>query len=319
MDITFRQSPNYSGNMGAKSVIVIHWWGNPADKPSLSGTVNWLCNPAAKVSAHYVVSGKSVYQLVREEHVAWHAMQANPFSIGIEVDPNTPPGTYETVIQLCREIVERHRMNRSSCIKRHKDYVNTACPGTLDIERIRQGVATQGEPDMTIFIRPISMLKVKLKKPVRLYNIETGLSLWDSGDYMEVTGKTNIVRGVTYLIPIDRMQSGEPFGFLEHEVLDGKNEVHDTQFDPPKFDDFRAMLTYYQATGHPQAEEVSRNHVAAGTTFAAVMQADMAWYQEKLRLLDELLKKDTPAPLSEDDKKNMTLGAQLRALLKEAA
>jgi predicted RNase H-like nuclease (RuvC/YqgF family) len=49
---------------------------------------------------------------------------------------------------------------------------------------------------------------------------------------MELTGKSNIIRGASYLIPVDRMHNQEPFGFLEHEVLDGKNEVQDTQFDP---------------------------------------------------------------------------------------
>jgi hypothetical protein len=221
--------------MGSKSIIVIHWWGNPADKPSLMGTVNWLCNPAAKVSAHYVVSGRTVYQLVAENNVAWHAISANPFSIGIEVDPNTPPGTYETVSQLCKEIATRHLMALPSAIRAHRDYVNTQCPGTLDLERIRRG-AVQGDTEMNIIVRPIGKLQVTLAKGIQMYDFEHNKALWNSGTYMELTQKTNIINGSTYYVPEDRADKGELFGFKEEDVYAKGNVVKQAPDSTPAID-----------------------------------------------------------------------------------
>lgn len=97
-EIIWRPSPNYSGNMGPKRELILHWWGDPADRPTFTGTVNYLCNPQPnnpdrRVSAHYVVSDTKIAQLVDERNVAWHARQANDWTIGIEVDPNTPGAT----------------------------------------------------------------------------------------------------------------------------------------------------------------------------------------------------------------------------------
>lgn len=116
-------------------VLIIHWWDEPHKNPSLSGVVNWLMNPASQVSAHYVVSDRTVYQLAEEHDQAWHARQANSFAIGIEVDPNTPGDTYKTLGELVRAIRSR-RGNLP--LKRHSDYVNTNCPGSIDLARIER-------------------------------------------------------------------------------------------------------------------------------------------------------------------------------------
>ncbi len=63
--------------------VVIH-----TTQGSASGTLSWLQNPAAQVSAHYLVrsSDGHVWQCVRDKDVAWHAgnWNYNTWSIGIE-------------------------------------------------------------------------------------------------------------------------------------------------------------------------------------------------------------------------------------------
>ena len=54
--------------------------------------------------------------------------------------------------------------------------------------------------------------------PARMYNIETGEPLWESGLFIHATGKTDIVNGHTYYIPVDRMASKEPYGFREADL-----------------------------------------------------------------------------------------------------
>jgi N-acetyl-anhydromuramyl-L-alanine amidase AmpD len=61
--------------------IVIH-----VAQGSYAGTISWFQNPAAQVSAHYVVrsSDGAVTQMVREKDRAWHAGNYNSRSVGIE-------------------------------------------------------------------------------------------------------------------------------------------------------------------------------------------------------------------------------------------
>lgn len=60
-----------------------------------AGACDWLCNPEAEVSAHYLISrGGTVTRLVSEDKRAWHAgagrwgsiADVNSHSIGIELD-----------------------------------------------------------------------------------------------------------------------------------------------------------------------------------------------------------------------------------------
>lgn len=145
MNIEVKSSPNRSPGKNRMEVIIIHHWDDPAKRPSMNGVVSWLTNPASQVSAHYVVSDKKIIQLVSEEEIAWHAREANSFSIGIEVDPNVPGDTYKTVASLVRDI----RSRRGNIpLKRHRDYVSTSCPGNIDVERIdRESKSVQTKED----------------------------------------------------------------------------------------------------------------------------------------------------------------------------
>ncbi len=87
--------------------------------------VAWLCDPRSRVSCHYLVDeGGRIFQMVREEHRAWHAGKAawqgerdvNSLSIGIEIAnlgheggcPPYPEAQIAAVIALARDIIARH-------------------------------------------------------------------------------------------------------------------------------------------------------------------------------------------------------------------
>lgn len=75
-------SENYgAANRTAITNIVIH-----TTQGAYAGTVSWFKNPAAGVSAHYVVrsSDGHVAQMVDEKNVAWHDKCFNTTTIGIE-------------------------------------------------------------------------------------------------------------------------------------------------------------------------------------------------------------------------------------------
>ncbi len=92
LSVRQRPSPNFNARKAGSPLrfIVLHYTGMRSAEEALAR----LCDPKAKVSAHYLIdeSGR-VFQLVDERHRAWHAgesywqgiMDVNSASIGIEL------------------------------------------------------------------------------------------------------------------------------------------------------------------------------------------------------------------------------------------
>lgn len=89
-NVTRRDTPNKGGHLDPK-YLVFHFTAGRGCQSS----VDWLCDPQAKASAHLVVGRDgSIFQLVPFNVVAWHAGKSdwdgltglNQYSIGIEMD-----------------------------------------------------------------------------------------------------------------------------------------------------------------------------------------------------------------------------------------
>jgi N-acetylmuramoyl-L-alanine amidase len=121
--IVERPSPNFGPRPAdtAIDLLILHYTG----MPSAAVALERLCDPAAEVSAHYVVDEDgTVWRLVDERRRAWHAgvsswqgrVDVNSFSIGIElVNPGHewgyrafPPAQLAACAALARDIVQRH-------------------------------------------------------------------------------------------------------------------------------------------------------------------------------------------------------------------
>lgn len=131
--LTWDATSNHSGRRPTTvklEGVVVHWWDDPAKKPSLNGVVSWFKNPASQVSAHYVVENGTVVQMVTDDHVAWHAGSRywNERTIGIECNPRMTQGDLETLAQLIADLERKHG---PLLVYKHSD-VNpgTQCPGT---------------------------------------------------------------------------------------------------------------------------------------------------------------------------------------------
>jgi len=139
MSIQWKGSPNYDKNRKPITKIVIHWFG----VGDLNSANNRFQSASSGVSAHYGISDDTVFQWVKEEHVAYHAgnYEVNQESIGIEHDATTTKNasekTYQTSGQLVADICKRHSipLDREHIIG-HNQVKATACPGTLDIDKI---------------------------------------------------------------------------------------------------------------------------------------------------------------------------------------
>ena len=130
--LTQYDSPNYSPGRpaGAPNVIVIHYWDDPAKKPSFMGVVNWLCRKGGSSSAHYIAEAGRVACIVAPKDRAWHAGPGgNPRGIGIECNPRMTAGDLETVAEL---IANLRKTYGNLPLKPHKAYMNTSCPGAYE-------------------------------------------------------------------------------------------------------------------------------------------------------------------------------------------
>ncbi|MGH6989572.1 MAG: N-acetylmuramoyl-L-alanine amidase [Stellaceae bacterium] len=119
-----RASPNHDDRrLGAPDMLILHYTG----MPTAAAALDRLCDPVARVSAHYLIEEDgTIWRLVPEERRAWHAGESawrgrhdiNARSIGIEiVNPGHefgyrpfPPAQIAAAATLCGDIVRRRRI-----------------------------------------------------------------------------------------------------------------------------------------------------------------------------------------------------------------
>jgi N-acetylmuramoyl-L-alanine amidase len=126
MDIIQRASPNVNDRPSGITVdmVILHYTGMKTGRAALDR----LCDPEAKVSAHYLIDEDgTTWQMVEENQRAWHAgfshwsgaANINDSSIGIEiVNPGHefgyrafPEEQMTAVEELLAQILERHRVS----------------------------------------------------------------------------------------------------------------------------------------------------------------------------------------------------------------
>jgi len=122
-------SPNFNARQLPVSMVVLHYTG----METAAAALERMCNPAAEVSAHYMIDEDgTVTQLVDEAHRAWHAGKSywrgvtdvNSASVGIElVNPGHefgyrpfPEAQLEALLPLLADIVKRHDVPRANVV-----------------------------------------------------------------------------------------------------------------------------------------------------------------------------------------------------------
>lgn len=126
-------SPNHSARHGARiTILVLH-----ATVGSYASSLAWLCDPASKVSSHYLIRKDGhIARLVPDELAAWHAGNSQWHglgsediqrqSIGVELenandghDPY-PPAQIAAAHWLCQQKIARYNIERADVV-RHID------------------------------------------------------------------------------------------------------------------------------------------------------------------------------------------------------
>ena len=107
--------------------VTIHWWGRPSGQ-TFEGIRDYLIDNDRSVSAHYVVSGPRVAQILPEERGAWGNgnRRANLEGIVVECDPNRVEETIPTLVALLSDIFSRCGVLGTYP---HDHWTSTECPG----------------------------------------------------------------------------------------------------------------------------------------------------------------------------------------------
>jgi N-acetylmuramoyl-L-alanine amidase len=197
-------SPNHDERALSTDILLLHYTG----MTSTAEAIERLCDPAAKVSAHYVVEEDgNIVQLVPEARRAWHAglsswegvTDINSRSIGIEIGnsghsygyPDFPEPQITAVIALCRDLIERHHF-RADHVLGHSDVapLRKWDPGEkFPWERLyRAGIGAWVEPapmtpGMVFALRDIGPEIARLQAGLQVY----GYGIEASGIFDELT------------------------------------------------------------------------------------------------------------------------------------
>jgi N-acetylmuramoyl-L-alanine amidase len=122
-------SPNWDERKLPVTMVVLHY----TEMDGADAALEKMCDPASKVSAHYLISeAGEVTRLVDEDRRAWHAgvsfwrgnRDINSASIGIELDhPGHAHGycefsdaQFEALVPLLARILEQHNIPRANVL-----------------------------------------------------------------------------------------------------------------------------------------------------------------------------------------------------------
>jgi hypothetical protein len=128
-----KPTPNQSSRNGVGiKRIVLHYTTTRSDQ----STISWFANPAARVSAHYLVSRDgTIYQFVSDGNKAWHAAGQNSDTIGIENSAapgdTLTPAQEAALVKLCRFLMAEYRIPPAAVTAHRFLGQSTSCPGDL--------------------------------------------------------------------------------------------------------------------------------------------------------------------------------------------
>jgi hypothetical protein len=234
------QVRTYFGQPRTIRVGVGHWWGAPSSRPTIEGVIAWFQNPKSQVSAHLVINDHRSVQMVNWGDAAWHARQANPFSIGIELDPNGGEAMYRRAAAAIRYL---RGLFGDLPLEGHNKYVNTQCPGHIDLAKLDRYAREENKPEWQRNYKPVEAQQLTVLVPqtpvVDLRN-GTGLKMLSHGTQIDFVAKTT-VGGVEYYISSYAASHGLPNGIRKTDV--GIPQAPPPEPPKPEIPEFEKGLT----------------------------------------------------------------------------
>jgi hypothetical protein len=151
------ESNAYYRTRYAREGITVHWWGDGTGADNHDNIVRYMQQQSAAgiKSVNFVLSDNKISQLVDPDNVAWCSEGGNPTTISVETQPTLGDEGYKKWGWLVNELERRYGHTLS--LYPHNHWYNTTCPGSIDINRIRDeankwknGYYGQGGVDVAI-------------------------------------------------------------------------------------------------------------------------------------------------------------------------
>jgi hypothetical protein len=114
--------------------ITIHWWGDGSGASNHDNIVNYFLR-RTDGSVNYVLSDNKITMMVSPDNVAWTSQSGNATTVSIEHQPTLGAEGYKKSGWLVNQLEQRY--GRRLTLYPHKHWYATACPGSIDINRIR--------------------------------------------------------------------------------------------------------------------------------------------------------------------------------------
>lgn len=202
----------------ARNGVTWHWWNTP-DKVKDSdhdNIVNYILGKATRGagSVNYVLSNNKITLLVGPDNVAWASQAGNPTTVSVELSPHLNAEGYKKAGWLFNEL--EGRWGKTLGHWKHSDWFQTACPGTIDINRIKaeakkwkegaynpqpipKPVPPPETPVLTFSLWKDGGTYVCNKQPTHLYDVTnakdwngiTKVKAFNKGDLIQIAGSVH--------------------------------------------------------------------------------------------------------------------------------
>lgn len=115
----------------------VHWWGDGTGASNHDNIVNYMNAQAAagNKSVNYVLSDNKITLSVNPDNVAWCQESGNATEVSVETQPTLTAEGYKKHGWLLDQLEQRY--GRTLTVHGHNYWFQTACPGSIDLARIR--------------------------------------------------------------------------------------------------------------------------------------------------------------------------------------
>lgn len=214
--------------------VTWHWWNTPnlvqdSDHDNICNYILGKAN-AGSGSVNYVLSNNKITMLVNPDNVAWASQGGNPTTVSVELSPHLNTEGYKKAGWLFNELEGRY--GRVLKHYKHSDWVTTQCPGTIDINRIKDEAnkwksgaynpaPTPPEWKRNLVAVPLMKLyAIDDTTPLRnLENVSEVIKNLTKGTPIDIAGRT-VVNGYPYWLSKSAMDDGRAAGFDFYELQD---------------------------------------------------------------------------------------------------
>lgn len=128
------EARNYYGRYG-RDGITIHWWGDGTGASNHDNIVNYFLR-RTDGSVNYVLSDNKITMMVNPDNVAWTSQSGNATTVSIEHQPTLGAEGYKKSGWLVNQLEQRY--GKRLALYPHNYWAQTACPGSISLDRIRQ-------------------------------------------------------------------------------------------------------------------------------------------------------------------------------------